>query len=774
MKKLIFSVICATMALGASAEVLTPAEALQRAGGVQRIGSLGATTATASPVLTVKAADEQPAIYVFDTKSDAGFAIVSADDLAMPLLGYSDSETFDATAIPTNMQAWLDFYAAEIAAARAAGTKSHNSAYRISRPARKAIAPICKTRWNQGSPYNNLCPKSGLTPTYTGCVATAVAQVLKTYEYPVKCSGGTFTYTAGKLKKDITLNFDNITLNWDLMLDDYSVGVPSSAQKSAVANLMYAVGVAGQMNYGTQESGTYGLYMGSGLVRNFGFSNKMSYLMRDWFDLNTWEDKIYNVLKGGHAVYYDGVTSTTPAAGHAFVIDGYQGDGYFHLNWGWGGTSDGYFLLTALDPESQGIGGSTGGYNFSQGAMFDLEPVTEDDEAPLIFYMVNDFTVTPNIIAKGSSVKFLGNPCNYSLCEFPGVRFCAKFTAQDGTVFYGDGGKLSQNMPQFLSVNDYNCIVPRTLTNGTYIVTPAVKSDGGKYYDVYTRQGGHGELIATVSGSKVTFSTPQYSNIEAEDINVPSTLYINSAADITATLYNPTDQYYVGGVKGALVTSNNDTDVTTKYQSDAIAVDVAGSTESDMKLRFTLPSTITAGEYKFCIKDYNDNIISELIPVSVKANPGSPTLKWSTLRITDRATDGLKFTFNATAEKGYFSNPVIVYVWRNSEVVTHFTSESVYLEPGQSATVNISGMIEGGTIGGTYQANAYYKLNGELKQCSDMISFLLGKAGIEDIATDDDAPAEYFDLQGRRIDKPEKGSICLKRQGGVTTKEIIK
>ena len=361
LRKLLLIAAFGVLALpGAWARQLTVGEAIAAAGAAT--GSFRAHgEATAAYTLR---ADDINTVYVVNG-SEGGFMVLAADDVAPALLGFSDSSMFDPGNMPPQMESWLKEYSRQIAVAAANGGRVLAAP---ADPSLTDIAPITRTKWNQDAPYNDLCPRVGTTPTYTGCVATAVAQVMKSYNHPAK---GTGSYSYVWNNKRLSFDYDATTFEWDLMSDIYD-GKQSAAQNNAVATLMYAVGIASDMSYGTGGSGAQGIAAAMGLARNLGYDRSLTYRGRDFYTLPVWCRMLHQELSQGHPLYYDGANASV---GHAFVIDGYRAsDGLFHLNWGWGGISDGYFAITTLDPDNQGIGGSTEGYAIGQSAIFGLKP----------------------------------------------------------------------------------------------------------------------------------------------------------------------------------------------------------------------------------------------------------------------------------------------------------------------------------------------------------------------------------------------------------------
>lgn len=562
MKKYLIAPAILLAALSASAETLSPAAALARAAeelpvtasAARRIAAAAATVA-AEPLMTIAKDSRNPELYVF--AAGDGLVVASAESEAPALLGYSDFYAPEAD-MPPAMQWLLNAYAAEIQALRRGDVIE--TAATSSRADFEPIEPLCSTKWNQGTPYNDLCPKIGSKLTYTGCVATAMAQVLKVMEYPEKCSGGMYNYYWENGQQALSKNFDNVTLDWKNMANTYTAS-SGSTKRRAVANLMAAVGYASDMNYGTDASGAHGLYACAGLIRNFDYDYTLQYLRRDWFSWADWEAIIYGEIAKGIPVYYDGV-NTKEKVGHAFVVDGYNADGFFHLNWGWGGSLDGYFLLTALDPNGQqGIGGSSGGYSDQAGALIGLEKgrTMTDATAPLTFASSGDLTINKSstiVFGSAFTVSFspTGGIYNYSPFTVPSVEYALKLTSGDD-VYYTALSPSGSTKPYY-GVSGFSTSVARGIPPGSYTVTLAVHNPTtDAYYDVYGEQTYVWRKTAVVTNASVKFTDYQepsdaIAEIEAGDapveyfdlggrsvVNPASGLYIRRQGSNTQTIY---------------------------------------------------------------------------------------------------------------------------------------------------------------------------------------------------------------------------------------------
>lgn len=379
MKKLLL-LAALVASTGAYSRTLTPEEALQRA----YADNAGRNLAPAAmrPVLmkTVKSQNGTPAVYLFSTGSDNWMAL-GASDAAAPVLGYGVNAADDAQ-MPPQMEWWLNEYSSRIQWADSIAALQADGAERIhvSKAPKKAglatIEPLLTTTWNQEHPYNLYTLEVGGKHAPTGCVSTAMAQVMKYHEYPEAGHGiGTATTTTG-MQNEISLN---LPLDWANMRDNYWEGDDIfDASIDAVATLMQVVGYASGTNYGYGGSGASDMNAVRAMVDNFDYSPSTWIYYRDHYTLEDWERMLHEQLSEVGPVYYSGQAR---GGGHAFVCDGYEG-GYFHINWGWGGHYDGMFLIDAFEPEGQGTGGYEGGYNSNQVAVFGMRRPAIDDLQP--------------------------------------------------------------------------------------------------------------------------------------------------------------------------------------------------------------------------------------------------------------------------------------------------------------------------------------------------------------------------------------------------------
>lgn len=363
-KKLLFTLTGILIAFSSYGTSLSPEEALQRA----EVGHNRKVKSALMPKLleTRFDIDGNPVIYIFTYSGDEGFMLVSADDAVTPLLGYSENNSFALRNPSPEINSWLSYYEGQIRDCRDSGPLKITGT-RFDKP---AIEPMIKTKWDQNYPYNSLCPSVGNKNVVTGCVATAMAQVMKYWEYPLK-GKGSITFRPASVGQDLTMDFSATEFDWANMQNSYKAASATSIK--AVATLMKACGYSVRMDYGLGSSGAKSDDIDEALVTYFGYDSGVKRLKRsNYSNQDDWNEMIYNELATIGPIIYSGQST---AGGHCFVCDGYDGNGMFHINWGWGGLSDGYFVLNDLSPSQQGTGGgSSYGFNAYQGVIVGIMP----------------------------------------------------------------------------------------------------------------------------------------------------------------------------------------------------------------------------------------------------------------------------------------------------------------------------------------------------------------------------------------------------------------
>ena len=341
------------------------------------------------PELVCVASGDEPAYYVFNYQSGKGFVIVAGDDCVDAVLGFSDEENFDPQNVPPALADWLSCCEQHVMMAR----QGHAVAKRA--PRRSAeIVPMVTARWGQRNPFNRMCPEydSGANSA-AGCLAIAMAQLLH-YWRPSAPTQSVPAYTTEELGLQVEA-LPATTFNYDIMADEYDYGDWDEGAQEA-ARLVRYCGQAAEMDYdvfsGAVTSGEY-------LARYFGF--RPDYTDKYHAEhLSGWEDLLYEELEAGRPMLYSG--KKLNGSGHVFVVDGYR-DGYFHINWGWYGSSNGYFDITLANSDDPDSAYLWEGYRWVQMAVIGLQPETSTSVEGL-------HATSPSAIIYDLSGRHVSNP----------------------------------------------------------------------------------------------------------------------------------------------------------------------------------------------------------------------------------------------------------------------------------------------------------------------------------------------------------------------------
>ena len=476
---------------------------------MQQAEKAEAVTAPVEIAYTQMQVDNEPAVYVFN--GEDGFVLVSAEDDARAILGYSDHGRFDATDMPENMQFWLQMYADELARYEAnkpvlkAGQVSMHRAKRAATDSYPTITPILgDVEWGQDEPYNNLCPTVGGERSVTGCVATAISQIMYVHKYPIKGIGSK-TYTTESHGLQLNVNFGATTYDWGNMLPYYKNNY-NSTQANAVATLMYHVGVAADMDYDPDGSGAISSAALANMGRYFGYDKGIQTLPKDYMKEEDILNAIVADLEIGHPVYVSGATKNKE--GHAFVCDGIKSDGYLHINWGWNGVSNGYFALSALDPDQQGTGGSASDMAFTEGVevFAGIQPDKGGKATPLV--TVKSLTMTSGTeISRNAKVAV-------SLDGFTSVGI-ATAAGTLGYYIYDTNDNLIKTVPigTFDLPTGYgyaepiamSAAIPNNIANGSYEMEVGYTDDAETIHPILVKGKGVVRTPMTVTSSAITF-----------------------------------------------------------------------------------------------------------------------------------------------------------------------------------------------------------------------------------------------------------------------------
>ena len=550
MKRLLLVLISLLLYTGIYAESVSRSDALKKAQsfmpGKHFVESQSVASARA------QSSGKPDAFYVFNADDNGGFVIVSGDDRTTEILGYSKTGNFDIEQIPENLKWWLDGYCRQI---EALGT-TLKPAVKSSTRSSAAIAPLIKTKWNQNDPYNYMCPdgygNDYKDATYnpnnrclTGCVATAMAQVMYYWKWPESCPGidGYTSYYGASLKA-----LPATTFNWDQMKTTYGKNETGAAAE-AVAKLMRYCGQAVIMDYGVEYSSAY--LSTSALAGVFNYSKNLCELFRDGYTTSKWESLVYDELAKGRPVLYGGLTKNDE--GHQFIVDGYDGNGLFHMNWGWGGLSDDYFVLSIADPDNQGAGGSAsnGAYQYEQSAIFGVQPpVAGEVMLPVLFSNIEEFS-TINATRSGVSEDFTNVYLNAEIHSSYSIEAESPLNAQIGWALYQNDefvsciGSKDVSIPvyggEYYGIIDNNMTVSfgAGLATGKYQLCQVYKLPGDTSWRLTEGTSNTNYIIANVGTTTLNIRmADQNSSYTTKSIVVSDNPEVGSPVKVTATITN--------------------------------------------------------------------------------------------------------------------------------------------------------------------------------------------------------------------------------------------
>ena len=570
-----------------------------------------AASAKAAPRMSVSSAVSPSATcyYVFANGEDKGFTIVSGDDRMPEVVGYSAQGTYDPDHLPANYVGFMKAYQETVEAllkgdAQVSGGLAEVRQWRAERAGSAAVAPLLDgIKWDQREPYNNMCPLyEGTNRSVTGCVATAMAQVMMYYQYPKELETTIKAYNTQTYGIQIPEISSGATYDWDNMLPDYSKSDYNSAQADAVAKLMYHCGAAVKMDYGPLSGANVTPAI---LATYFGYdADLMQDLTRTVFTLQQWMTLIDNELKAKRPILYSGQASDE---GHEFVCDGSDGKGLYHINWGWGGYQDGYFDLTILQPQKGGAGSGSAvdGYNRNCSMIIGIAPDNGKVDEPLASYpqimSINQnaqcgitwtkttrANVSDNFLAEATTCF-----ANQSTSDFIGY-FAYGIKKGNGSIVPVSNYSRQWNMPKVLpdgrtyGTYDQNptLTISYPFPQGINVIYPIYSSDTKNWHvcSFYNNQ----PFIINVDATKLTpVTTPLAATVTAED-----GLYTGMTNPLTVTFTNSMDMEFNGLVNIYTNTKDN-----TKPSSPDFDLYITIPARGSVTRQIELPETSSSQQY---------------------------------------------------------------------------------------------------------------------------------------------------------------------------------
>jgi len=429
--------------------------------------------------------------YVFNVSDNSGYVIVAGNKLSKPIIGYTLNGSFNKDSIPLALSDWLKSYEEELAFQISLDstptTETIGCWERISnniqlRSVSTVIAPLLTTQWSQGDPFNFFCPKyDGTNKSEVGCAATAMAQIMKFYNYPTISTSSSEAYTTSQYNLSIAA-YIHPTFKWQNMLNNY-YGTSTLQQDTAVAQLLYACATSVQSDFGSNTSASF-VDCALAFMNKFGYDKSLKRCLRDYYTDSQWKELIKQELINNRPVLYSGESTTVGA--HGFVCDGIDANGLFHFNWGWAGSCDGYYDMSALNPDLSVSNGFTKYNEIYTNLMPNQNGVAEDPAKGIRLGKCPG--ASKNTVNKNEYFAVYVSPMNDGLAQFSNYIGVALVNQQDSIleILSSSNEGIGSNTGYSEAVD---CKIPTTTAAGKYALKIVAKDLNNKWIFIPSKVG---------------------------------------------------------------------------------------------------------------------------------------------------------------------------------------------------------------------------------------------------------------------------------------------
>lgn len=677
-------------------------------------------------------------VYNF-TDTQKGFVLYSGNEI----IGYCPEGDFDVNTAPPALVAMLEAMPADADA--------------VDNGQWTPVAPLQNSNgyamWNQDSPFNDRCPEYEMGKrSPSGCVATAMAQVMYYHQWPAQ-GQGSHTYSPAVLfGNTLTADFENTKYRWDLMRPYYS-GTDDDESRVAVAELMLHCGIAVEMVYYSQ-SGAADYDVPPALINYFGYDRGLAYRKREHYTSSEWLRIIHDELLDGRPVLAYGKSSM---GGHAFVFDGMDADGFIHVNWGWGGMSNGYYNTSVLTPPVQGIGGADGGFNYSQRIITGIRPA--EIEKPGDYHV--ELTLTEAVsparkkIQQGGDVKMklAGKVCNHGWrdAEFDYALLLSDSEGKVVKVFEGPADNfLAANAKDYGP--DFGTLTFPVIEPGEYTLIPAVRSCGasGEWIPVRDEYIGYPSSIkVTATDEEVTFAEYDYFDLKAVDTVVPEVIWSGVPTLITTGIVNEGDVEYHGEIRAAIFDGKDEVATTSNYIIDLLP----GDTTS---IRFTDTFNVAEGDYTLALVNDDGKKVCTPIDVTVKAVSRLGNVS-SASKVEVSGSTPDKVTVNARLKAdAMFQGLLYAFIYDEAGNVQQgcLYPEFITINEADPTEVTLEGEFENGIPGRTYRLMLAVYCQDKytfLQDDDSTVVFTLGGESSVDQVEEKAVEYKYYDFNGFEV-----------------------
>lgn len=474
------------------------------------------------------AIDESLSVVTID--NDKGFAFICEQDNENTVIAYSKDSQLEINNLPPAFVAWMEMYNAE---------STYSDA---TLPVYADVIPLLgDTKWGQGTPFNRQCPNYNGSTSVTGCVATAMAQVMRYHGYP-DVGHGTIDYYTNSHHIHVVRDLAAYPFRWESMKDEYG-NKTSKEEGSAVASLMASCGASVFMDYSPDASGAYQHDLVRGYVRNFAYDDDCAYVEREYFSNTEWHSMLQYELSHGRPVNYGGASKAD--GGHSFVLDGFTYNNgttpYYHVNWGWNGNCDGYYLIADLRPMNNGMPAANQGFSSNQSMVIGVQPPNEMIDRGNVLCASQISLSGQNVcVGKSLTLHAVGiTNCSYK--SYNGELLVHIANALGDTLLVGRSSlqkmgfmerginaEISLSIPDVANLGKYDVLV--STTNGDKVHAPSTLS-----LNITNQEGGDepitSEAELSISELKVIQSERGIATIKAYEV------FNNSIDEFSGQLY---------------------------------------------------------------------------------------------------------------------------------------------------------------------------------------------------------------------------------------------
>jgi len=700
------------------------------------------------------------AYYVFNRGVRDGYVVVAGDDaVATPVLGYSENGTFEYENIPENMRYWLDVYQRQIEYLQENSIQSTSVSPRewttsvSPREWTTSVSPLLgEIKWDQSEPYNLLCPTlPDGRKTVVGCTATAMAQIMGYWKWPdVGMGGRSYLWNNGESNKTLSAMFAYSTYEWSKMLPTYNTS-SSLESKMAVAKLMSDVGISIDMKYG-YTSGAYSKDVPYALMNYFKYKNGVKYIERSGFIYSDWEDMIRFELDAKRPVLYSGFRPA--GGGHAFVCDGYNEEGYFHINWGWSGSHDGYFLLQILSIHNDSDYDS--GYSYRQGAVIGIQP--ENQGGVLNGYVeLNGWTIKTTECSADTAARIYIAGARNCYSDTLGFDFALNLYKETELVMSHNILSRPITPPKAGLPTSYQDIkLPKNIEDGEYKLYPQYKfigEDTACFRNMRPKTAGACPYLnITVKDGVGTLANPPYYYVlSASEIEFLSRAVSGQEFRVRATVKNHGELEYCD----KLYFKVWDSKMRKMCETSSFAYMETGD---EIVVICDLPAIKDVyDKFNLVLCDAKGNVISRkefFLDYSI----GEPEIEI----VDDLATVSTEMLYNdieATVKLkntgGYFAGEMRLYIWGN--VTNYHFYKYLTLETNEEKTLTFKGELSDSEIGSecTMVLLHYVDKN---KVWSNKVKFTVvaDKSNVEEVNDNNVVEVEIYTLSGRLVAKERR------------------